>query len=171
MRKVLQAIGWLFLITLVVIQFFHSKKNIHPGDQVYALAKLHLVPDDVRLILRKACDDCHTNNTVYPWYSRIQPVDWWLNDHVVEGKQHLNFDSFSAKPAWFRYHIMEEVVDEVKEGKMPLNSYTWIHKDAILTQDERSKLTSWARAVMDEMKQKYPADSLVRPKGPEPPKS
>ncbi|HET9747297.1 MAG TPA: heme-binding domain-containing protein [Chitinophagaceae bacterium] len=171
MKKVIKTIGWLLLITLLVIQFFHPKKNIHPGDQVYALGKLHPVPDDVKVILKKACNDCHTNNTVYPWYTRIQPVDWWLNDHVVEGKGNLNFDSLAAKPAWFRYHKMEEVIDEVKEGKMPLNSYTWLHKDAVLTQDEKAKLTNWAQAVRDEMKQKYPADSLVRPKRPEPPKS
>lgn len=171
MRKVFTTIGWLLLIALVLIQFFRPKKNIHPGDQVFAVSKLHPVPGDVQVILKKACNDCHTNNTVYPWYSKVQPVDWWLNSHIVDGKRHLNLDSLAAKPAWLRYHKMEEIIDEVKEGKMPLNSYTWIHKDAILTQDEKAKLTSWAQGIMDEMKQRFPADSLVRPKRPEPPKS
>lgn len=164
MKKVFKTIGWLLLIAFIGIQFFHPKKNVHEGDQVYAIAKLHAVPEDVKVILKKACDDCHTNNTVYPWYSKIQPVDWWLNDHIVDGKRHLNLDSLGAKPAWLRYHKMEEIVEQVKEGQMPLNSYTWIHKGAILTPDEKTKITGWAETVMSEMKQKYPADSLVRPK-------
>jgi len=170
MRKVFKTIGWLLLIVLVAIQFFHPNKNIQQGDQFKAIAKLHAVPDDVKVILKKACDDCHTNNTVYPWYSKIQPVDWWLNNHVVDGKRHLNLDSLGAKPAWLRYHKMEEIIEQVKEGGMPLDSYTWIHKDAILTNDEKAKLTDWAQSIMDEMKQTLPADSLIRPKRPEQPK-
>ena len=171
MKKVFKPIGWLLLITLILIQFFHPKKNIHEGDQSKALAKLHSVPDAVNVILKKACNDCHSNSTIYPWYSKIQPVDWWLNNHVVDGKRNLNFDSLAAKPAWLRYHKMEEVVEQVKKGEMPIDSYTWTHKDAILTQVEKEKLMGLAQGIMDEMKQKLPADSLVRPKRPEPPKS
>ena len=171
MRKVFKAVGWLLLIVLIVIQFFHPKKNIRQGEQPNALAKLHAVPADVKVILKKACDDCHTNNTVYPWYSKIQPVDWWLNDHVVEGKNHLNLDELASRPAWLRYHKLEEVIEQVKEGKMPIDSYTWTHKDAILTDEEKAKLTGWAQGIRDEMKQNFPADSLVRPKRPEKPKS
>ncbi|HKC37281.1 MAG TPA: heme-binding domain-containing protein [Chitinophagaceae bacterium] len=171
MKKVFKTIGWLLLIALAAIQFFHPKKNIHEGDQLYALAKLHAVPEDVNVILKKACNDCHSNNTVYPWYSKIQPVDWWLNNHVVDGKRHLNLDSLGAKPAWVRYHKLEDVIKEVKEGGMPIDSYTWTHKDAILTQDEKAKLTGWAQGIMDEMKQTLPADSLKRPERPSIPKS
>ena len=171
MRKFFKTLGWLLLIALIVIQFFHPKKNIHEGEQPNAFAKLHAVPADVKVILKKACDDCHTNNTVYPWYSKIQPVDWWLNDHVVEGKNHLNLDELASRPAWLRYHKLEEVIEQVKEGKMPIDSYTWTHKDAILTDEEKVKLTGWAQGIRDEMKQNFPADSLVRPKRPEKPKS
>ena len=168
MKKVLKIPGWLLLIVLVVIQFFHPKKNIHEGDQAKAISKLHAVPDDVRVILKKACDDCHSNNTVYPWYSKIQPVDWWLNDHVVDGKRHLNFDSLAAKPAWLRYHKMEEVIEVINEDAMPIDSYTWTHKDAILTVEEKSKLKNWAQSIMDTLEAQYPIDSLKR-QGPPPP--
>jgi hypothetical protein len=171
MRKFFKTLGWLLLIALIVIQFFHPKKNIHEGEQPNALAKLHAVPADVKVILKKACADCHTINTVYPWYSKIQPVDWWLNDHVVEGKNQLNLDELASRPAWLRYHKLEEVIEQVKEGKMPIDSYTWTHKDARLTDEEKAKLTGWAQGIRDEMKQNFPADSLVRPKRPEKPKS
>ncbi len=171
MRKFFKTLGWLLLIALVVIQFFHPNKNISGGEQPNALAKLHAVPDDVNVILKKACKDCHSNNTVYPWYSKIQPVDWWLNDHVVDGKKHFNLDELGARPAWLRYHKLEETIEQVKKSEMPIDSYTWTHKDAILTPEEKAKLTSWAQGIMDEMKQSLPADSLVRPKRPDPPKS
>jgi transposase len=171
MKKLFKTIGWILLIALAAIQFFHPKKNVAEGDQKNALAKQHAVPDDVKVILKKACDDCHTNNTVYPWYSKIQPVHWWLNNHIVEGKKHLNMDELGSRPAWLRYHKLEEIIEEVKEGNMPLDSYTWTHKEAILTAEEKAKLTAWAQGAMDEMKQRFPADSLVRPKRPEQPKS
>ena len=73
MKKVLKTIGWLLLIALVAIQFFHPKKNIHEGDQPNAISKKYSVSADVKLILNKACMDCHSNNTRYPWYNNIQP--------------------------------------------------------------------------------------------------
>jgi len=170
MKKVFKIIGWLLLIALVIIQFFHPPKNIHPGDQPNALAKLHAIPDDVNVILKKACYDCHSNNTVYPWYSKIQPVDWWLDEHIRDGKRAFNLDELGARPAWLRYHRMEDVKEQVEKGEMPLNSYLWIHKDAILSEEEKAKLTGWAQGIMDNMKQTLPADSLKRPQRPQAPK-
>lgn len=169
MKKILKTIGWALLIALLVIQFFHPAKNKAMEQQINSIATLHQIPDDVNIILNKACNDCHSNNTIYPWYSKIQPVDWWLNDHIIEGKRHLNLDDMANRPAWLRYHKMEEIIEQVKEGEMPLNSYTWIHRDAILNQNEKAKLTDWAQSVMDEMKKTLPPDSLVRPKRPQQP--
>jgi hypothetical protein len=170
MKKLLKTTGWILLFALVIIQFIHPKKNKAEGDQINALVKVHTIPDNVNSIMKKACNDCHSNNTVYPWYSKIQPVDWWLDNHIKEGKGHFNLDELGAKPAWLRYHKMEEMIDEVKKGKMPLKSYTWIHKDAILTEDEKTILTGWAQNVMDEMKSQFPADSLIPPKRPSKPR-
>lgn len=162
MKKKLKTIGWTLLIVLVIIQFIHPKKNKTEGDQPNAVAKTHPIPDDVSGILKKACNDCHTNNTVYPWYSKIQPVHWWLNNHIAEGKAHLNFDEYTNRPLRFQYHKMEEIIEQVKEGEMPLNSYTWIHKDAILTDAEKNGLMDWADGIIKDMESKYPIDSLKR---------
>ncbi len=139
-RKIL--IG--LLIVLVIIQFIHPAKNQSEGIAANDITKSFGVPDDVQVILKKACNDCHSNNTVYPWYSKIQPVDWWLNDHVVDGKRHLNFSEFITYPAKKQRKKLEEVIETVKEGEMPLNSYTWIHKEAILTEAEKLTLSNWA---------------------------
>lgn len=163
MKKVLKSIGWLLLIALLVIQFFRPEKNISKGDQPNAIGKLYPVPDDVNIIMKKACNDCHTNNTVYPWYSKIQPVAWWLADHVNEGKKELNFDEYTTRRPRFQYRRMEQTIDLVKKEEMPLPSYTWTHKDAILTPEEKAKLTEWAQSVMKILESQYPMDSLKRP--------
>lgn len=152
------------LLALVVIQFIHPKKNKSEGPQPNYIGNAFPVPDDVKAILAKACNDCHSNNTRYPWYANFQPVHWWMNKHVVNGKKQINYDEYTHRPLRYQYHKMEETIEMVKEGEMPLKSYTWTHKDAKLTIEEKSKITGWAQSVMDSMKAKYPIDSLIRKK-------
>ena len=163
MKKVFKTIGWLLLIALVAIQFFHPTKNIHEGDQPNAISKKFAVTADVQTILDKACMDCHSNNTRYPWYNNIQPVAWWLDDHVKDGKKELNFDEYITKRPRLQYRRMEQTIDLVKKEEMPLPSYTWMHKDAILTEEEKTKLYDWAKLVMNALEAQYPIDSLKRP--------
>lgn len=155
----------LFLLAvLVIIQFFHPKKNKAPGEQPNYIGKVYPVPADVKAILQKACNDCHSNNTRYPWYSNIQPVDWWLNDHVKDGKKELNLDEYTHRSLRFQYHKLEEIAEQVREGEMPLKSYTWMHRDALLTETEKARLAGWADGMRDSMEANYPLDSLVRRK-------
>ena len=164
MKKTFKRILLFLLFVFIVIQFIHPKPNKSKGDQPNYIGKNFTIPDDVKTILAKACNDCHSNNTRYPWYSNIQPVDWWLTNHIKEGKAGLNFDEYTNRSLRYQYHKMEEAIEQVKENKMPLDSYLWIHKDAKLTDDEKSKLIGWAESVMDTMKAKYPLDSLIRKK-------
>jgi Haem-binding domain len=160
----LKKILLVLLAAFVVIQFIHPEKNTAEGLQPNYIGNAYTVPEDVRSILAKACNDCHSNNTVYPWYAKIQPVDWWLTNHVNDGKKHINFDEYTHKSLRYQYHKMEETVEMVKEGEMPLESYTWMHKDAKLTDEEKIKLTDWAQSVMKDMESKHPIDSLKRKK-------
>lgn len=155
----------LFLLAaLIVIQFIHPKKNRASGPQPNYIGNNHVVPDNVKSILAKACNDCHSNNTIYPWYAKLQPVHWWLNKHVTDGKKHLNFDEYTNRPLRYQYHKMEETIDLVKEDEMPLESYTWIHKDAKIEPAEKELLLNWAANVIEAMEAKYPIDSLRRKK-------
>ena len=163
MKKVFKTIGWLFLIALIAIQFFRPEKNINPGDQPNSISKKFTVSADVKTILDKACMDCHSNNTRYPWYNNIQPVAWWLANHVEDGKKELNFDEYVTRRPRFQYRRMEQTIDLVKEEEMPLDSYTWTHKDAILTDEEKTKLYNWAKSVITALEAQYPIDSLKRP--------
>jgi hypothetical protein len=153
------------LVLLIIIQFIHPSRNISSNEQPNNISHAFDVPADVKTILDKACMDCHSDNTRYRWYFKIQPVDWWLTHHINEGKRELNFDEYTNKSLRYQYHKMESTVDLVKKGEMPLDSYRWIHKDAILTEQEKKTLIDWAEGITNEMKGKYPADSLVRKKG------
>lgn len=152
------------LVALIIIQFIHPKKNKAEGSQPNYIGNNFTVPADVKTILNKACNDCHSNNSNYPWYANLQPVHWWMEKHIKDGKKHLNYDEYTNRPLRYQYHKMEETIEMIKEGEMPLNSYTWTHKDAKLSEEEKTKLISWAESVMDNMKSKYPIDSLVRKK-------
>lgn len=149
----------LFVI-LLVLQAFRPEKNIS-GNKENDISSLYPVPENVEQILVKACNDCHSNSTVYPWYSEVQPIAWWLDDHVKDGKKHLNFNEFASYRLAKQYHKLEEVFDEVKGGEMPLESYTVVHRDAKLTDEERTILMDWSVAVRDTMKARFPADSLI----------
>lgn len=152
------------LVSLVVIQFIRPAKNSDTTVSANHITSLYGVNTEAKLILTKACYDCHSNNTNYPWYSNFQPVLWWLDSHIKDGKKHLNFSEFGTYRLAKQYHKLEECIEEVKEGNMPLRSYTWVHKDAVLTEVERTTLSNWFLAMRDTMKARYPLDSLVRPK-------
>ena len=165
MKKVLL----LLVVALIVIQFFRPEKNIHPQPQPANIASVYPVPANVDSILMKACNDCHTNNTRYPWYNNIQPVAWWLNHHVDEGKEELNFDEFATYAAARKYDKIKETKKEVDEGEMPISSYTLVHAEARLKDAEKQALTSWSENIRKQMEATYPKDSLERKRGPEPP--
>lgn len=150
------------LAVFLVMQVIRPKLDNKSGDVTNSIATITSIPGETDQLLKSSCYDCHSNTTVYPWYAHIQPVGWWLDDHVNEGKKELNFDEFTTYSLRRQYHKLEEVVEMVKEKEMPLNSYTWIHKDADLTPEQRQQLISWADKLMADMKSKYPLDSLIK---------
>ena len=132
------------LAIFIIIQFIRPARNI--SDEVAAtdITKVYSVPADVQQILKVSCNDCHSNNTEYPWYTNIQPVGWWLQHHVNEGKAELDFSKFSTYSPKRQHHKLEEVIEQVKDNHMPLDSYLWIHKDARLSAEQKALLTTWA---------------------------
>jgi len=157
-KKILLAL----LAIFVIIQLFRPEKN-NSNDLTNAVTKKYDVPEEVAIILKNACNDCHTNNTVYPWYGNVQPVAWWLDEHVKDGKRHLNLSDFTNLPIAVQNHKFEEIVEVIDENEMPLESYTYLglHQEANLTSKEKDVLKAWAVKQMDYLKSNYPADSLI----------
>jgi hypothetical protein len=156
--SLLKKIGLALVVVLVVLQAFKPERNIS-DDHSKNISTLYPVSKEVDAILVKACNDCHSNNSKYPWYAGVQPLD-----HIVDGKKHFNLDDFANYKLCKQYHKMEEVIEQVKEGEMPLESYSLIHSEAKLTQEERVVITNWAQSVLDSMKATYPIDSLIKKK-------
>jgi hypothetical protein len=158
LKKVLIAI----VAILLIIQVFRPEKNISDIN-TYGIATKYQVPAEVDQILKSACNDCHSNLTTYPWYADIQPVAWWLDNHVQEGKGELNLSEFTSRPIAVQNHKFEEIAEMVEEKEMPLPSYTWLglHSNAKLNDQQRQLLVNWAKAQMDTLKAQYPPDSLI----------
>lgn len=164
-KKIIYGLIGLFII----IQFFRPEKNLS-NDQTNAVTKKYEVTTGLGNVLAVACNDCHSNQTRYPWYFNIQPVAWWMSDHVNEGKHHLNLSDFVNAPIAVQNHRFHEIAEQVEKGEMPLPSYTWLgmHSDAQLSEDQKKLITDWAHQQMDILKQTYPPDSLVLKRRPHP---
>lgn len=135
------------ILLLLVIQLFDTDKNISAASSEQAIEKHYQVPAYVKGLLKTSCYDCHSNNTAYPWYNNIQPVKWWLADHVNSGKRHLNFDEFTAYPKEKKLKKINEIAETVKSGEMPLDSYTFIHHHAKLSNADKSEIEKWTAEV------------------------
>lgn len=164
LKKILKRTFQILLLAFIIIQFIRPAKNKAAGISNNDISKIYPVPEEVQSILKTSCYDCHSNNTVYPWYAEIQPVAWWLADHIKEGKKEINFSEFATYRIGRQYRKLDEVNKQIKEGEMPLDSYLWIHSAAKLNEQQRLTMSNWVIAIRDSIKANYPADSLVRKK-------
>jgi Haem-binding domain len=143
------------LIILVLIQFIRPKRNVSASGSPQDIAIVYPTPDSVKQLLKRSCYDCHSNNTVYPWYTNLQPVGWWLQMHVNDGKHHVDYSSFASYEPRRQAKALHETVETIKEDEMPLDSYVWIHKNAILTENDKLLISEWATKLEKEIRQKY----------------
>lgn len=156
MRSILKMKKWklvllVLLLIFVILQFIRPEYNngeLKGENDIYHVVD---VPEDVEAILVKACYDCHSNHTEYPWYSQIQPFGWWIADHVEEGKEELNFSEFKSMKQKGQLHKLHETIEMIEDNKMPLESYTWIHSDAKLTPEEKELVIEWAKKSQDKI--------------------
>lgn len=133
----------LALLVLVVLQFVRPEKN-NSGYETVALFEKEAVPSNkVAAILKTNCYDCHSDQTQYPWYAELAPVSYWMDDHINHGKGHFNVSEWSSYSAKKKDHKLEELIEFVEEGEMPLDSYTWLHGD--LSEEDTKLILDWAR--------------------------
>jgi hypothetical protein len=156
MRSLLKMKKWklvllILLFAFIILQFFrpeYNKGELKGENDIYHVVD---VPDDVHEILVKACYDCHSNHTEYPWYSHIQPFGWWIAEHVEEGKEELNFSEFKSMKKKGKLHKLHETIEMIEEDVMPLESYLYIHSDAKLTPEEKEKVITWAEKAQKQI--------------------
>ena len=151
MKKALRYTGLGLLVLLIAVQFYRSPRNEGLAEGPQSIVVQHQVPADIQKILRRACYDCHSNRTVYPWYANVQPVAWWLNQHVAEGRADLNFSEFAGYDTKRAVRRLQSVADEVWDRHMPLKSYLLMHPEAKLTDADVALLSRWAEDLADEL--------------------
>ncbi|WP_286709900.1 MULTISPECIES: heme-binding domain-containing protein [Sphingobacterium] len=116
------------------------------------IERVYAVPQNVKAILVQSCYDCHSNNTHYPWYSRIQPGAWYMAEHIKKGKEELNFSEFGEYSARRQRNKFRAMAGQVKDGEMPLSSYTLIHRNAVLSPEDKQVLMAWFGTMEDSIK-------------------
>lgn len=152
MKKLLKRTALVLLVILLGLQLVRPARNAGDAEGPDSIVRHHEVPENIRGIFQRACYDCHSNRTNYPWYSEVQPVRWWLDSHINDGKRHLNLSEFARYDAKRQAHKLDEIVDTVAVAKsMPLKSYTWVHRNAILTPAEITAMADWAENLRDEI--------------------
>lgn len=145
--KIAKKIGIVLLIVLIGMQFYRPEKNTAEGDYVAAFEAETKPSPEVKQLLETTCYDCHSDNTNYPWYNNVAPISYWMDHHIEEGKEHLDFSDWGNYTVKKKDHKLEEVVEYVENGEMPLREYTWTHKEARLTEDQKRLLMDWAKEV------------------------
>ena len=133
-----------FVFILVVIQFIRPKQNNKDDyDLAYFIEETSL-NKHLLVIMKNSCFDCQSNKTNYPWYSHISPVSMWIQNHIDEGKKHLNFSKWDKYSLKKKEHKLEEFIEEIQEGEMPLKSYKLIHASSRLDYKQKDSLLNWA---------------------------
>ena len=145
LTNLLRPIGIVGLIALVVIQFVPVELNRGGYESVLAFEQETNVSPELSALFKANCYDCHSNQTQYPWYSSMAPINFWLSEHVVDGKKHFNVSQWSEYSIKRKDHKLEELIEEVEEQEMPLPSYTWVHGN--FTDAERLSLIQWEQMV------------------------
>ena len=145
--KIIKKILLILSIVFLMAQFFSPKKNQGKLASIDAFLIETNPPEDVKLILKETCYDCHSDVTHYPWYNSITPVNYWLAEHIKDGKKHFNFSNWIGNSVKRKDHKFEELIEMGEEKEMPLNSYTWTHSEAKLTDGQIASVIDWAKKV------------------------
>ncbi len=147
MKKFLK-ISIVLLVLFAVIQVFRIDKT---NPEIIKEQQFHVIentPDEVLTIMRNACFDCHSNETKYPWYTNIAPVSWIIKNHINEGRAELNFSEWGTYSEGKRTHKLDECIEEVSEGEMPIKGYIVYHNEALLTPKDTFLLFRYWRNVI-----------------------
>lgn len=157
-KKILLAI--IIIILIIQLPVFTPPKNFTDKDSDITITDKYDVPMDIQMDIYTSCYSCHSNYTEnYPWYYHIQPVSWWMNNHIKTAKRHVNFSEFAAyspKVAAKKFYELHKVMEN---KSMPLPSYLWMHDDAKLTDEQYRKIADWAQKMYEQTEAK--TDSSV----------
>lgn len=148
MPRILKRTLLVVAAALVVAQFVGPRRTNPVSDPAMNLQRRVPIPADVDAILTRSCRNCHSNETAWPWYAYVAPLSWSVIDHVNEGREHMNLSDWSHTSEEGA-DLLDKVCKQVRRGNMPMKSYTWIHRSAILSDADKKRLCRWATDAAD----------------------
>ena len=152
MKIIIKKILFIGLIIFLLIQLYQPARNeSFEQDITGNFTKVYNVPKNVEIILRTSCYDCHSNNTNYPWYSYIQPTRFFMESHINEGKENLNFNEWGNYSGRKQKNKLDRIAKQIKSNEMPLASYTLIHKNATLSATQKKEVLDWISQLKDSL--------------------
>ena len=149
MKIILRVLKWIAIVLIVVflgIQFIRPARTNPPVDESQTIFSRTQMTPQVSTILVRSCRDCHSNKTVWPWYTNVAPISWWLTNHVNEGRQNLNLSEWGRLPPDRQDRKLRQICDEVSDAVMPLSSYLPMHPQARLSAEDKKTLCDWTDA-------------------------
>ncbi|AFR35300.1 heme-binding domain-containing protein [Riemerella anatipestifer] len=129
----------------IILQFFQIDKTNPAVNQGMDFTQIKKMPESTAKLLKSACYDCHSNETKYPWYTNIQPVAWLVKEHIDDGRKHLNFSTFATYSPEKQTRKIEESIEEIEKGGMPLESYLLVHSEAKLSDGQKQELLNFLK--------------------------
>lgn len=157
MKKIIKIAAAVIIVAVIAIQFINRPDKSTTSEITPAhITKVMNVPSNVESILKRSCYDCHSDHTVWPWYSNVAPVSWLVSDDVVKGRKKMNFSQWSKIPASKREARLNEICEEIKAGEMPMPNYLIMHSDAKLSQADKDILCQWVEIEMKKLEDENP---------------
>ncbi|PQJ82894.1 heme-binding domain-containing protein [Polaribacter glomeratus] len=141
--KIVKIILLVLLVAFVGLQFVPTALNTSDVVPKTDFMMVNNVPEIIKNKLQVSCYDCHSNNTAYPWYNKIQPVAWILEDHIKKGKDELNFSEWDLLSSRRKASKLRSIIKQIESNEMPLESYTLIHRNALFSLVEKQKIIEY----------------------------
>jgi hypothetical protein len=149
--KIVKIIALVLFVAFIGIQFIPTTRNQSDFVPETDFMLVNNVPETIQKKLQVSCYDCHSNNTQYPWYNNIQPVAWFLEDHIKEAKSELNFNEWDSLSTRRKKSKLRSITKQIESGEMPLDSYTLIHKEAKFSEAEVEEMISFITQLKDSL--------------------
>lgn len=150
--KIVKIIALILLVGFVGIQFVPTDLNQSNTVPKTDFVLVNNTPENISALLQESCYDCHSNNTQYPWYNKVQPVAWFLEDHIDEGKAELNFNEWDTYSNRRKKSKLKSITSQINDNEMPLASYTLFHKDAKLSKSEKALIIDYMKNLKEKLK-------------------
>ena len=137
----------ILLVVFIAMQAFRIDKTNPQAAKELDFISINKPSKDITQLLKASCYDCHSNESKYPWYSNVAPVSWFLKHHIDEAREEVNFSEWGSFSEKRKAKKMEEIIEEVEEGEMPMTPYVMMHSEAKMSKAQRETFIKYFKSL------------------------